>query len=124
MTRTLAAPSTLSQGSASVIVAATSSAGSAPAADYIGFTSNLDGGGIRVFFDYTGTVTACVVRLYTRALDGTVWFRGASTADGDALTGTDESQDWDVGEQTEFTFVVESIAGGGTVAVSAMAVAR
>ena len=102
---------------ATPIVAATSTATSVPTSGTDGFKTGLDI--VRTFFDYTGTVTACVVRLYVRAKDGG-WYRGASSADGDALTGVDEVRDWMVGDGTEFTFVVESIAGGGTVAISAI----
>jgi hypothetical protein len=102
---------------ATTIIAATSTAGTAPTSGTDGFKTGLDT--VRTFFDYTGTVTACVVRLYIRDRAG-AWYRAASTTDGDPLTGTDEVRDWLVGDGTEFTFVVESISGGGTVAVSAI----
>lgn len=108
------------------VVAAASSAGSAPTTETDGYISTVNGGRVTTFLDYTGTVTAANVRLYVREPGGTAWRRGASTDDLEPLspTGGDEARDWLVGEGREFTFVLESISqtGGGTVAVRAAGV--
>ena len=114
------------------IVAATSTTGSAPTAGTLGYTSNNSGGRVRTFFDYTasgGSVTACNVRLYTRRPGSTAWYRGISTDESGyplAPASGDESRDWDIGENVEFTFVVEAITqtGDNTVAVRAAGIER
>ena len=122
----------IASNAATTIVAATYEAGSAPASNTDGFkfTGHSNGGRVRTFFDYSGSVTACNVRLYTRLPGGTAWFRGVSTNESGyplAPASGDESRDWDVGENVEFTFVVESISPGtaaNTVAISAAGVER
>lgn len=118
----------IAHNTAKVVVAARSTAGSAPDESTDGFRAASDGGRVRLFFDYTGTVSACNVRLYTREPGGTAWYRGVSANEsGFPLGGSsagDESRDLDVGENVEFTVVVESISGGGTVAVKAAGVSR
>jgi len=87
-------------------------------------------GRVRTFFDYSGSVTACNVRIYTREPGGTAWYRGISTNESGyplAPASGDESRDWDVGENVEFTFVVEAISpgtSGNTVAIKAAGVER
>lgn len=111
-------------------VAATYEAGSAPSASDTGYTTNPGSGGrVRTFFDYSGSVTACNVRLYTRRPGATAWYRGISTNESGyplAPASGDESRDWDVGENVEFTFVVESITqtGNNTVTIRAAGVER
>jgi len=110
------------------IVAATSAAGSVPTNATDGYTNESDGGLVTTYLDYTGAVTAAVVRLYVREAGGTEWRRGASTSDLSPLapaTG-DEARDWEIGEGREFTFVLESITqtGGGTVSLRAAGVNR
>ena len=70
----------------------------------------------RVYFDYTGTVTACNLLLWFHR-NGT-WYRASSTDDGAPLTGEDEARDFHVRTDASIGFTVESITGGGTVAVS------
>lgn len=109
------------------VVAATHATTSAPDANTDGykFTGHSNGGRLRTFFDYAGSVTACNVRIYTREPGGTAWYRGISTNESGyplAPASGDESRDWDVGENVEFTFVVEAISpgtSGNTVAISA-----
>ena len=94
---------------ATTVIAASATAGAAPTAGTDGFITDADGGRVRTLIDYTGAVTAAVIRLYTREPGGTAWFRGASTTEsGYPLTPAsgDESRDWDVGEHVEFTFVL------------------
>lgn len=117
------------RSAATAIVAATFAAGSAPTNGTDGFVCAANGGRVRTLFDYSGSVTACNVRLYTRESGGTAWYRGACTDDLDPLAPTtgDESRDWDIGENVEFTFVVESIVpgtSGNTVAIKAAGVSR
>lgn len=116
---------------ATAVIAASASAGSAPTGSTDGFRVDVRrgyGGRVRTLIDYTGAVTAANVRLYTREPGGTAWFRGISTDEsGYPLkpANGDESRDWDVGEGVEFTFVLESIAPSGstpTVAVKAVGV--
>ena len=71
--------------------------------------------GARTYVAYTGTVSACTIRMWFY-VDG-VWYQGASTDDGSPLTGTNEARDWVVEPSTKVGFTVESVAGGGTVAV-------
>lgn len=97
---------------ATPIVAATGAVGSVPTSGTNGFKTGLDT--VRTFLTYTGTVSG-TLRLYVRDKAG-AWYR----ADSYAMTGVNEVVDWLVGDGSEFTFVVESIAGGGTVAVSAI----
>lgn len=118
-------------GAAVAVIAAAATAGSAPDANTDGFKiKGYNGNRVRTLIDYTGAVTAAVVRLYTREPGGTAWFRGVSTSEsGYPLTPAngDESRDWDVGEGVEFTFVLESISPSGstpTVAVKAVGVNR
>jgi hypothetical protein len=68
---------------------------------------------LRTYIDYTNTVSG-TLRIYFRKGSG-AWFRGDSYA----MTGTDEVVDWAVGEGKEFTFIVESIAGGGSLSLYA-----
>lgn len=107
---------TLSQSTATTVIAATSTTTAAPTGASDGYTSAADGGGIRTTLDYTGTVTSGTLRIYVKV--GGAWFRGDSYA----MTGTDEVVDWSVGEGAEVAFAVEAISGGGTVAVSAVGV--
>ena len=113
------------------VIAATSTTGTPPvdATDgYIfssgNYTANVPS--VRTFIDYTGTVTSCELRLYVRTLGSDAWYAAASTEDLDALTpaGGDEVRDWDIGANTECRWVVETIAGGGTVTVEALGVER
>ena len=113
------------------VVAETYAAGSAPTSGDDGYICHVPGGRIRTYMDYTGSVTACNVRLYTRlAAAGGGWYRGISTNESGyplAPASGDESRDWDVGENVEFTFVVESISpgtSGNTVAIKAAGVER
>lgn len=106
-----------------VVIVATSVTTAAPVGGTDGFTTGPFSR-IRTLIDYGGTVSAANVRLWTKV--GGVWYRGASTADGDPLApATDESRDWDVGRWTEVTFQLEGITqtGGGTVTVRALGVA-
>lgn len=115
---------------ATTIVAAAATAGSAPTAGTDGFVCDADGGRVRTLIDYTGAVTAAVVRLYVREPGGSgAWFRGVSTTESGypLAPANDEARDWDVGEHSEFTFVLESISPSGstpTVAVRAVGVNR
>jgi len=121
---------------ADTIVAATYEAGSAPTTSDDGYRLAASASGkpfrsrVRTFFDYAGSVTACNVRLYTREPGGTAWYRGISTNESGyplAPASGDESRDWDVGENVEFTFVVEAISpgtSGNTVAIKATGVER
>lgn len=119
-------------GEVATVVAATFATGTAPTGSTNGSRINAKGygGRVRTLFDYSGSVTACNVRLYTREPGGTAWYRGASTDDSGyplAPASGDESRDWDIGEGVEFTFVVESIApgtSGSTVAIKAAGVSR
>ena len=122
----------IADGTAALVVPATFAAGSAPTVATNGYRINRRGygGRVRTLIDYTGSVTACNVRLYTREPGGTAWYRGISTDEsGYPLTPAsgDESRDWDIGEGVEFLFVVESISpgtSGNTVAIKAAGVAR
>lgn len=121
----------VSTNTSTTIVAASATAGSAPTAGTDGYVCDADGGRVRTLIDYTGAVTAAVVRLYVREPGGGgAWFRGVSTTEsGYPLTPAsgDEARDWDVGEHSEFTFVLESITPSGstpTVAVRAIGVNR
>lgn len=119
---------------ATTVVAAATEAGSAPDANTDGYKLIRSPDGkpplsrVRTLIGYTGAVTAAVIRLYTREPGGTAWYRGVSTTEsGYPLTPAngDESRDWDVGENVEFTFVLESITPSGstpTVAVKATGV--
>jgi len=119
---------------ADTIVAATYEAGSAPTTSDDGYRlapgNRVPRSRVRTFFDYTGSVTACNVRIYTREPGGTAWYRGISTNESGyplAPASGDESRDWDVGENVEFTFVVEAISpgtSGNTVAIKAAGVER
>lgn len=110
------------------VIAASATAGSAPTGATDGYLTKANGGRVRTLIVYTGSVTACNVRLYTREPGGTAWFRGVSTNESGyplAPASGDESRDWDVGENVEFTFVVESISpgtSGNTVAIKAAGV--
>ncbi len=107
-----------------VVIAATSAATAAPTGGTDGFTTGPFGT-IRTLIDYAGAVTAANVRLWTKS-DG-VWYRGASTADGDALApATDESREWAPGRHQEVFFQLESLTqtGGGTVTVRALGVSQ
>lgn len=112
------------------VFAARTTASTPPTSGDDGFKCQADGGRVRTLIDYTGAVTAAVVRLYTRDPGGTAWFRGVSTTEaGYPLTPAsgDESRDWDVGEGVEFTFALESISPSGgapTVALKVMGVNR
>ena len=49
---------------------------------------------VRTYITYAGTVTAAVIRLYTRIAGvNTPWFRGPSSDDDTPLTGVNESRD-------------------------------
>lgn len=112
------------------VVAATHTTGSAPTTSDDGYVCRKPGGRVRTFFDYAGSVTACNVRIYTREPGGSAWYRGVSTNESGyplAPASGDESRDWDVGENVEFTFVVEAISpgtSGNTVAIKAAGVER
>jgi len=120
----------ISAREAVAVVAATHQSGSAPTTETDGFKSPASGGRVRTFFDYDGSVTAVNVRLYTREPGGTAWYRGISTNESGyplAPASGDESRDWDVGENVEFTFVVEAISpgtSGNTVTIRAAGVER
>lgn len=113
-----------------VVVPVGFAAGVAPSAATDGYKSSGAQGRVRTFIDYSGAVTACSVRLYVREPGGTAWYRAFGTTEsGFPLTPSfgDESRDWDVGENAEFRFVVESISpgtAGNTVAIKAVGVSR
>jgi hypothetical protein len=69
---------------------------------------------------YSGSVTSAALRIwyYTNG----VWYRGTTTDSGAALTGANEAREWEVSRQATVGFTVDSIAGGGTVAVICEAV--
>jgi len=124
---------TILRGMTDEVVAATHQTTTAPDGNTDGFVIDgrrQAGGRLRTFFDYAGSVTACNVRIYTREPGGTTWYRGISTNESGyplAPASGDESRDWDVGENVEFYFVVESISpgtSGNTVAIKAAGVER
>lgn len=93
------------------IIAATAVAEAEPA--YIIPTGSYQGA--RTYCAYSGTVSACTLRLWFYV--GGTWYRGATTDDGNALTGANEARDWVVEPDTHVGFTVDSISGGGTVTV-------
>lgn len=112
------------------VIAATFTAGSAPIAATAGRICNAPSGIIRTLVTYASTVTAAVLRLYTRSTPGVgEWFKCASTTDRDALapfTDGHEARDWFVGQGIEYLFVLESVSpgtSGKTVEVKAHGVA-
>lgn len=77
---------------------------------------------VRTFIDFTGTVSACVIRKLTKNRSTGRWHADVSTADLDPLagsTGGDTVRIWDVYPGDEITFQILSISGGGSVAVYA-----
>jgi streptogramin lyase len=103
-------------------IAAAATAGSAPSASDLGFSSG-EFAVVRTFVTYAGAVTAAVIRCYVQPAGSTAWFRGASSADIGPLaptTGGKEALDWIIGKGHRVFFVLESItpsAGAPTVAV-------
>lgn len=110
----------------SPVIAARSTASTAPTGATDGYLCGSDGGQIRSLVTYAGAVTAAVIRLWVRNRTSGVWYRGASSTDIGALTPAsgNDSRDWIIGEGAEFTFQLESISqtGGGTVAVDVVGV--
>lgn len=118
----------LAKGAVTAVIAARTTASTAPTASDDGFICNADGGVVRTLVKYAGAVTAAVIRLWVHDPTNDVWHRGASSTDAGALvpfTDGAESRDWVVGEGVEFTFQLESITPSGstpTVAVGAIGV--
>ena len=104
-----------------VAIAATAVATTAPTSETEGiYTADFER--VRTLLSYSGTVTACVVKIWVRDQSTGTWYEGATTDEIDPLTPggaspTNEARDWGVGGQTEVAFQVISIAGGGTVEV-------
>lgn len=108
------------------VIAETYEVGIAPVSGGDGVVCTAKSGIIRTYVTYDGSVTAAALRLYTRVKGGE-WFRGASTADIDALAPAsgNESRDWFVGDGVEAYFVLESVSpgtSGNTVQVNAVGV--
>jgi hypothetical protein len=102
------------------VIEATDAATAAPSSSTDGFITPQYNR-VRLLFDYVGTVTACNVQIWFRDRVLGDWYLGIATDDGDALVGspTSEARDFECGYNAELYFQVESIAGGGTVAVRA-----
>ncbi len=84
-------------------------------------------GTVRTLIAYAGTVTAANVRLWIRNSGTGVWHRAASTDSLDPLAPggaapINEVRDWKIGRGVEFLFRVETVTGGGTVAVAVIGV--
>lgn len=111
---------------AHTVIMATSTATAAPGDGSVAYIC----GGIdrvRTLCAYSGTVTACAIRIWFRDPVEEVWYEGASTDDLDMLTPggatpVNEARDWDIGSGSAITFQVASIAGGGTVTLRAQGV--
>lgn len=75
---------------------------------------------VRTYTKIDGTVSELALRMWYYV--GGTWYQGSSTGDSvaDALHGDrNEARDWDVRGCTLVGFTIDTIAGGGTVAVTA-----
>lgn len=106
--------------------AATAATTAAPDANTVALdTGQFDR--IRTFITYSGTVNSAALRLWIYNRINATWHRGASTADVNPLapggaSAVNESRDWFIGRHQTIYFQLEAVAGGGTVAVTAVAV--
>lgn len=79
---------------------------------------------VRTYTKVDGTVSELALRMWYYV--GETWYQGSSTADAnaDALSGSvNEARDWDVRGCTLVGFTIDTISGGGTVAVTAEGIA-